>query len=135
MPASKAPPASLPTPRAPLAALLAAAVPLIVACAGPTPVRDLALPPVASIEGTVSRIGSDGFTLTDGSGSIFVRAKLPGGRKLELSPDERVRVFGNLQGGEERIFDGYVIRKPTGEQIIVTRPSPHIGFVFQTSFD
>jgi len=27
-----------------------------------------------------------------------------------------------------------VIRKSTGEQIIVTEPSPHFGFVLQTGF-
>jgi hypothetical protein len=112
-------------------ALIGALVLLAGACAGTTPVRDLALPPVTAIEGTVTRLEGEGFTLTDGSGSIFVRAKLPEGRGLGLSPGERVRVFGNLQGGPERVFDGYVIRKPTGEQIIVTRPSPHFGFVLQ----
>lgn len=103
-------------------------------CAGTTPIRELALPPVSTIEGTVTRLDESGFTLTDDSGSIFVRAKLPDNQRLNLSPDERVRVYGNLQGGQEKIFDGYVIRKPTGEQIIVSDPSPHFGFIIQSSF-
>jgi len=45
-----------------------------------------------------------------------------------------VKVFGNLRGGDERVFDGYVIRKPSGEQIIVSEPGPHFGFVLQTRF-
>lgn len=57
-------------------------------------------------------------TLSDNSGSIFVKAKLPDNQKLNLSLDEKVSAYGNLQGGQEKIFDGYVIRKSTGEQII-----------------
>ena len=103
-------------------------------CAGTTPIKNLALPPVSTIEGTVTGLESNGFTLTDNSGSIFVRAKLPDNRKLNLAPDEKVKVYGNLQGGQERIFDGYVIEKQTGEQIIVSDPSPHFGFIIQSSF-
>ena len=107
---------------------------MIGGCAGTTPIRNLALPPVSTIEGTVTRLDASGFTLTDNSGSIFVRAKLPDSKKLNLSPDEKVKVYGNLQGGQERIFDGYVIEKQTGEQIIVSDPSPHFGFIIQSSF-
>jgi hypothetical protein len=32
------------------------------------------------------------------------------------------------------VFDGYVIKKPTGEQIIVTNPTPHFGFIIQSRF-
>jgi len=103
-------------------------------CAGTTPIKNLALPPVSTIEGTVTGLESNGFTLTDNSGSIFVRAKLPDNRTLNLSPDEKVKVYGNLQGGQERIFDGYVIEKQTREQIIVSNPSPHFGFIIQSSF-
>jgi hypothetical protein len=103
-------------------------------CACTTPVKNLALPPVTTIEGTVGPLNDNGFTLTDSTGSIFVRAKLPDDGKLNLSPGEKVKVYGNLQGGQDKIFDGYVIRKPTGEQIIVTNPSPHFGFILQTSF-
>jgi len=39
-------------------------------------------------------------------------------KKLELSVGEKVKVYGNLQGGQGKVFDGYVIRKSTGEQII-----------------
>lgn len=103
-------------------------------CAVTTPIKSLALPPVSAIEGTVTRLDENGFTLMDDTGSIFVRAKLPDNSKLNLSLDEKVRVYGNLQGGQEKIFDGYVIRKSTGEQIIVSNPSPHFGFVIQSSF-
>ena len=50
------------------------------------------------------------------------------------SSGEKVRVYGNLQGGKKKIFDGYVIKKSTGEQIIVSNPSPHFGFIIQRSF-
>lgn len=103
-------------------------------CAGTTPIKDLPLPPVTTIEGTVTQLDENGFTLTDHSGSIFVRAKLPDNKKLGLSPDEKVRVYGNLQGGREKIFDGYVIKKSSGEQIIVSNPTPHFGFIIQSSF-
>jgi len=107
---------------------------MISGCAGTTPIKNLALPPVSIIEGTVTQLDESGFTLTDNSGSIFVRAKLPDNKTLNLSPDEKVKVYGNLQGGQEKIFDGYVIKKPDGEQIIVSNPTPHFGFVIQSSF-
>lgn len=107
---------------------------LVSGCTGVTPIRNLALPPVTTIEGTVTQVEQGGFVLADDSGSIFVRAKLPDHRKLDVSPNEIVRVYGNLQGGEDRVFDGYVIRKPTGEQIIVSNPAPHFGFVIQSRF-
>jgi len=46
----------------------------------------------------------------------------------------RAKVFGNLQGGQERVFDGYVIKRASGEQIIVTNPTSHFGCVIQSSF-
>ena len=98
---------------------LSAVVVLIASgCAGTTPVKNLTLPPVSTIEGTVTQPTENGFTLTDNSGSIFVRAKLPDNKKLNLSLDEKVKVYGNLQGGQERIFDGYVNRKPTGSRLL-----------------
>lgn len=114
--------------------LLAVVVLIISGCAGTTPIKNLALPPVSTIEGTVTRLDENGFTLTDNSGSILVRAQLPDHKKPNLSVDEKVKVYGNLQGGQEKIFDGYVIKKQTGEQIIVSNPSPHFGFVIQSSF-
>ena len=114
--------------------LLALIVLMTNGCAGTTPIKNLVLPPVSTIEGTVTGLESNGFTLTDNSGSIFVRAKLPDNRTLNLSPDEKVKVYGNLQGGQERIFDGYVVEKQTKEQIIVSNPSPHFGFIIQSSF-
>jgi len=70
----------------------------------------------------------------DNSGSIYVKAELPDNEKLNLSVDEKVKVYGNLQSGQERIFDGYVIKKSTGEQIVISNPAPHFGFVIQSSF-
>ncbi|MEQ1531512.1 MAG: hypothetical protein ABL925_19530 [Methylococcales bacterium] len=114
--------------------LSAVVVLMISGCAGTTPVKNLALPPVSTIEGAVTQLDENGFTLSDKSVSIFVRAKLPENKKLNLSLDEKLKVYGNLQGGQEKIFDGYVIRKPTGEQIIVSNPTPHFGFIIQSSF-
>lgn len=114
--------------------LLAVVVLMISGCAGTTPIKNLALPPVSTIEGTITQVDDSGFTLTDNSGSILVRAKLPDNKKLNVSLDEKVKVFGNLRGGQERAFDGYVIRKATGEQIIVSNPPPHFGFIIQSSF-
>lgn len=114
--------------------LLAAVVVTISGCAGTTPIKNLGLPPVTAIEGTVAHLDENGFTLTDNSGSIFVRSKLPDNKRLNLSVNEKVKVYGNLQGGQETIFDGYVIKKETGEQIIISNPSPHFGFIIQSSF-
>jgi hypothetical protein len=112
-------------------ALLAA---LASGCATTTPISRVALPPVTTIEGVVTQPVDGGFTLTDDTGSIFVRARLPGGAASGLPAGERVKVYGNLQGGHERIFDGYVIRRANGEQIVVTKPTPHFGFVIQGEF-
>lgn len=103
-------------------------------CSGITPIKNLALPPVTTIEGKIKQLHENGFTLMDNSGSIYVRTELPDNRKLNLSLDEKIRVYGNLQAGQTRVFDGYVIRKSTGEQIIVTNPTPHFGFIIQSSF-
>lgn len=116
--------------------LLAVVVLMTSGCAGTTPIKNLTLPPVSSIEGTVTQLDEDGFTLADNTGSIFVKAKLPDNQKLDLSPDEKVKVYGNLQGGQEKnVFDGYVIKKSTGERIIISNPSPHFGFIIQSSFE
>jgi len=107
---------------------------LAAGCTGVTPIRDLGLPPVTTIQGTVTKLAADGFALADSSGSIFVKAKLTDDRKLDVSLNETVKVYGNLRSGDEKVFDAYVIRKPTGEQIIVTKPTPHFGFIIQSSF-
>ena len=107
---------------------------LLAGCTGVTPIRDLGLPPVTTIQGSVTKLAADGFALSDSSGSIFVKARLPEDRKLDLSLNETVKVYGNLRAGEEKVFDAYVIRKPTGEQIIITNPTPHFGFIIQSSF-
>jgi hypothetical protein len=107
---------------------------LLNGCAGTTPIKNLALPPVSTIEGDITQLDENGFTLIDNSGSIYVRAELPNNRKLNLSVDEKVKVYGNLQGGQKKLFDGYVIKRSTGEQIIVSNPTPHFGFIIQSSF-
>lgn len=114
--------------------LLALVVLIMNGCASTTPINNLGLPPVSTIEGSVKQLDESGFTLADNSGSIHVRAKLPDNKKLNLSINEKVEVYGNLQGGQEKIFDGYVIKKLTGEQIIVSNPTPHFGFIIQSSF-
>jgi hypothetical protein len=107
---------------------------LLNGCAGTTPIKNLALPPVSTIEGDITQLDENGFILMDNSSSIYVRAELPNNRKLNLSVDEKVKVYGNLQGGQKKIFDGYVIKRSTGEQIIVSNPTPHFGFIIQSSF-
>ena len=106
---------------------------LLNGCAGTTLIKNLALPPVSIIEGNITQFDKSGFTLRDNSGSIYVKAELPD-KKINLSVDEKVKAYGNLRGGQERIFDGYVIKKSTGEQIIISNPPPHFGFVIQSSF-
>ena len=107
---------------------------LLTGCSGTTPINDLSLPPVSTIEGIVTQTDENGFTLKDSSASIYVRAEMHDDKKLDVSIDEQVTVYGNLQGGTQKVFDGYVIRKASGEQIIVTNPTPHFGFILQTSF-
>jgi hypothetical protein len=107
---------------------------LLNGCAGTTPIKNLALPPVSIIDGKITQLDDSGFDLIDDSGSIYVRAELPENIKFKLSVGEKVKVYGNLQSGKKKIFDGYVIKKSTGEQIIVSNPSPHFGFILQTSF-
>ena len=114
--------------------LLAIFVLMVSGCAGTTPIKNLGLPPVSTIEGNITQLDEGGFTLTDNSSSIFVRAKLLDNKKLDLSIGEKVKVYGNLRGGQEKIFDGYVIKKSSGEQIIVSNPTPHFGFIIQSSF-
>ena len=106
---------------------------MLTGCTVITPVKELGLPPVTTIEGIVTGIDKGGFTLKDGSGSIHVRAELPD-KPLNLAVDEKVRVYGNLQGGQDRVFDGYVIRRSNKEQIIITNPTPHLGFIIQSRF-
>lgn len=116
-------------------AVFATVIFALTGCAVTTPVNDLGLPPVSAIEGSVVQSDQNGFTLRDASGAIFVSAKLPDGNSLGLSQKEIVTVYGNLRGGRERIFDAYVIKKSSGEQIIVDRPTPHFGCVVQSAFE
>ncbi len=108
---------------------------ILVGCSSSSLIKDLALPPVSTIEGNITQLDESGFTLTDNSGSIHVKARLSRNKKLDISTGEKVKVYGNLQGGQEKIFDGYVIKKSTGEQIIVSNPTPHFGFIIQSSFE
>jgi hypothetical protein len=73
-----------------LLCLFAAAFFGVGGCAGTTPIKNLALPPVSTIEGTITHLSEGGFTLADNSGSIYVRAKLPDNKKLDVSLNERV---------------------------------------------
>lgn len=114
--------------------LLTLVVLMMSGCASTTPINNLALPPVSTIAGNITQLDESGFTLSDNSGSIHVRAKLSGNKKLDISIGEKVKVYGILQSGQEKIFDGYVIKKSTGEQIIVSNPTPHFGFIIQSSF-
>jgi hypothetical protein len=107
---------------------------LLNGCAGTIPIKNLTLPPVSAIEGNITQLDESGFTLMDNSGSIYVRGELPDDRKLNVSVGEKVKVYGNLQGGQKRIFDGYVVKKSAGEQIIISNPTPHFGFIVQSSF-
>jgi hypothetical protein len=66
----------------------ALAVAIVCGCAGTTPIKNIGLPPVTTIEGTITQLNENGFTLTDNSGSIFVRAKLPDNKKLDISINE-----------------------------------------------
>lgn len=117
-----------------ISAVAAVFVILLNGCTGTVPVKNLSLPPVSMIEGSITQIDEGGFTLTDDSGSIYVRAELPDNKRPDISVNDKVRVYGNLLSGQKRIFDGYVIKKPTGEQIIISNPTPHFGFVIQSSF-
>jgi hypothetical protein len=103
-------------------------------CVNVTPIQQLALPPVTIIDGTVSSVDNTGFVLRDSSGDIYVKAEPINNTKLSVLPKEKIRVYGNLEGGQKRIFDGYVIKKENGEQIIINNPTPHIGLVVQSSF-
>lgn len=114
--------------------LLATVVLTVSGCASTTPIKNLALPPVSTIEGNVTKLDEGGFTLTDSSGSIYVRANLPDNKKPNLSIGDKITVYGNLQGSQEKIFDGYVIKMSSGEQIIVSNPTPHFGFIIQSAF-
>jgi hypothetical protein len=107
---------------------------MISGCTGTTPIENLSLPPVTVIEGTVTQIDESGFRLRDNTGSIYVKAELPDRKKLNLSLAEQIKVYGNLEGGLKKVYDGYVIEKESGERIIINNPTPHFGFILQTSF-
>ena len=75
---------------------------LLNGCAGTTPIKNLALPPVSIIEGNITQLDDSGFDLMDDSGSIYVRAELPENIKFKLSVGEKVKVYGNLQERQEK---------------------------------
>ncbi len=111
------------------------ALALLTACASPTPVSRLALPPVTLIQGQLSALDTQGFVLTDASGAIAVAAAVPKDKQGLLSSGQTVKVYGNLRSGAARVFDGYVVQIPGGQNIIITAPSPHLGFILQTRFE
>ena len=113
--------------------LLVLFVAILSGCASTTPINNLSLPPVTTIEGSVTKVNEGGFVIKDNSGEIYVTAKLPTSEAI-VSTGDTVKVYGNLRSGMEKIFDGYVIKKQSGKQIIISNPSPHIGFILQTSF-
>jgi len=82
--------------------LLTFVVLMMSGCASTTPINNLALPPVSTIDGNITQLDESGFTLSDNSGSIHVRAKLSDNKKLDISMGEKVKVYGNLQGGQEK---------------------------------
>lgn len=98
-----------------------------------TPINNLLLPPVTTIEGHITKVNDGGFVIKDNSGEIYVAAKLPGS-KVNVSTGDVVKVYGNLRSGMDKIFDSYVIKKQSGEQIIIDNPPPLILFVIQSSF-
>lgn len=104
-------------------------------CAGTTPIKELTLPPVTTIEGALTYLDEGGFTLTDDSRSIAVRAKLANSKNLNLVRNDKVTMYGDRQGSHDRVFDGYVIRNATGEQIVVSNPAPHFSFIIHGSFE
>lgn len=107
---------------------------IMAGCASTTPINNLGLPPVSTIEGKVTQLDANGFILADESGSIHVKAQSADNKKPDVSLGEKLKVYGNLQGGPEKVFDGYVIEKTTGQQIIITNPTPHFGFIIQSAF-
>jgi len=50
---------------------------LLNGCAKTTLIKNLALPPVSTIEGNIIKLDDSGFDLMDDSGSIYVRAEFP----------------------------------------------------------
>ncbi len=98
-----------------------------------TPINKLSLPPVTRIEGHITKVNDGGFIIKDNSGEIYVAAKLPDS-EVSVSIGDVVKVYGNLRSGLDKIFDGYVIKKQSGEQIIIDNPPSLIVFGIQSSF-
>jgi hypothetical protein len=71
--------------------------------------QEPSLPPVSTIEGNITQIDKDGFTLTDNSGSIYVRAELPGNEKPNLPVDEKVKSMATCKA----VGNEYLTRLPT----------------------
>ena len=91
---------------------------LLNGCAGTTPIKNLALPPVSTIEGHITQLDESGFTLMDNTGSIYVRAESPDNRKLNLSVDEKVKVYGNLQGGQKKYLTRMLLKSRRGSRLL-----------------
>ena len=64
-----------------------AVVMLVSGCAGTTSIKNLVLPPVTAIEGTITKINDRGFTLEDSTGEIMVSAKLEDNKTQRKTED------------------------------------------------
>lgn len=106
----------------------------LVGCSATTPIKNLTLPSVTTIEGQLVSQNEKGFLLKDASASIQVKANLSLGQKNQLLPGEKLKVYGNLISGKDKVFDAYVIDKANGKRFILQNPSPHFGLVIQSSF-
>jgi len=111
----------------------------VIGCSSTTPIANITLPPVTKIEGKIVEVMPDGLKIEDESGTIFVALNMEGQTvpydQSNWTDNESISIYGNLVSGESRIFDGYVVDKATGERIIFTHPTPHVGIVIQSSFE
>jgi hypothetical protein len=122
-------------PRSFLLILMTGSTLLLTGCTSTTPVKQLSLPPVTTIAGVVNLLDDDGFVLADDSGTIYVRAKPQNNEQPSITVGEKLKIYGNLRGGQADIFDAYVITRASGKQMMLALPSPHIGCVIQTRFE
>ncbi len=96
---------------------------ILYGCGNIRPINELSLPPVSVIEGTVSDIRANGFTLTDYSGHIAVRLRTDQGMLPSIINGEYLTLYGNLLSGSNRLFDTYVLERENGQRIIFTSPT------------
>jgi hypothetical protein len=122
-------------PRSLLLIMITGLALLFTGCTNTTAVKQLSLPPVTTIAGFVNQLDEDGFVLADDSGTIYVHAKPQNNEMPSITVGEKLKVYGNLRGGQAVIFDAYVITRASGKQMMLDLPSPHIGCVIQTRFE